>query len=349
MNDTHGGDWAAYEMEYGAPPLDFSASLSPLGMPERAKQAAAAALEHAARYPDPHCRALRAALSERFFVPTEQIVCGAGAADLIWRLAAALRPKRAVLPAPTFTEYERALCAFGCEIHRVPLLEKEDFAMTDRFLRAITAETDLVILCQPNNPTGMLCAPALLRRVLSRCAAVGAMLLADECFLDFTEDGDRFSLLPEISNAPQLVILRAFTKTYAMAGLRLGYALCGDASFAERLQRCGQPWSVSAPAEAAGRAALEEPSYEPRLRAVVRRERERMLASLRGLGFRVVPGTANYLLFYSENHALGESLKARGILLRDCAAFPGLGPGWYRAAVRTAAENDLLLGALKEG
>lgn len=342
MERIHGGDWTAYELEYGKQPLDFSASLSPLGMPGRVYQAAVDAMRDAGRYPDPRCRRLRAALSERHGVDRAQIVCGAGAADLIDRLARVLQPKRALLPAPTFSEYESAFRSVGCKVERFPL--PGSFHLQEEFVDAITPETDAVFLCNPNNPTGLLTEPALLRRCLER----GVTLIVDECFLDLTDDPARYSMVPFLRDYPNLILLRAFTKTFAMAGLRLGYALCGSAETARALQDVGQPWPVSVPAEAAGIAALKEPDYENEVRAFLRTERARMLRALSGMGLRVVPGQANFLLFYSEDTNLAQKLRTKGILLRDCRDFPGLCPGWYRTAIRKSEENDLLLKALGE-
>ena len=285
---------------------------------------------------------LRAALSERHGVNPARIVCGAGAADLIDRLARVLRPKHALIPVPTFTEYERALRSAGCPVEHFPL--PEDFHLPAGFPDAFTPETDLIFLCNPNNPTGLLTEPALLRQ----CAARGVTLVVDECFLDLTEEPSRYTIVPLLEEYPRLVILRAFTKTYAMAGLRLGYALCGSAETAQALRDCAQPWSVSVPAEAAGLAALKETAYEREVRAFLRTERARMLRALAALGFRAVPGQANFLLFFSEDTSLAQRLRGRGILLRDCRDFPGLAPGWYRAAIRKREENDALLKALGE-
>jgi len=143
-------------------------------------------------------------------------------------------------------------------------------------------------------------------------------------------------------------MLRAFTKSHAMAGLRLGYALCGRAETAARLRDCAQPWAVSAPAQAAGLAALEEHEYLERLHALLREQRPFLAAGLARLGCRVVPGEANFLLFHCEDDALCEKLRPKGVLLRDCRSFPGLGPGWYRAAVRTQEENETFLNTLGE-
>ena len=348
MEFTHGGDWAAFEQEYGALPLDFSASLSPFGMPEAVRAAAIDAIRDAARYPDPKCRSLRAALTERHGLPAEQIVCGAGAADLIYRIAHTLRPKQALLPAPTFSEYARAVREAGGAVRLHPLRQEDDLRPDGSFLDAIGADTELVFLCQPNNPTGLLADGALLRRVLRRCGEVGAVLVADECFLDLTAEPERFSLEGELAASNHLVILKAFTKTFAMAGLRLGYALCGDPVLAARLQSCGQPWAVSAPAQAAGLAALREREYEKQVRAYLCSERPRVARELEGLGFRVLPGEANYLLFFSRRTDLDDCLRRRGFLIRSCADFSGLGPGWYRIAIREREDNDALLRALRE-
>lgn len=348
MKQNHGGDWFAYETEYGAPPLDFSASISPLGLPEGARAAAIASLEQADRYPDPQCRALRAALAEHHGVPADRIVCGAGAADLIYRLVHSLRPRHALIPIPTFTEYERALREADCMIRHFPLSESEDFKLPDSFPDAIEPGTELVFLCQPNNPTGTIADLALMQHILQRCADIGAVMVVDECFLDLADAPEAYTLINALADFTNLVILKAFTKTYAMAGLRLGYALCGDAVLAQRLDAQGQPWAVSSPADAAGRAALQDKDYLLRLRELIQHERPRMEHALTDMGYRVLHGSANFLLFYSADKALGVKLRERGILIRDCSDFSGLKAGWYRIAIRTAEENDALLWALRE-
>ena len=346
MELIHGGDWAGFEMEYGTRPLDFSASISPLGLPEGARRAARDALADAERYPDPLCRALRQALAAYHDVPADSIVCGGGAADLIWRLCRTLRPKKAALFVPGFAEYERALAFEDCEIARLPL--PGDFRLTADAAALVPPDTELVFLCNPNNPTGLLAEQSALQALLELCRTRGMTLTVDECFLDFCADPAEHSLVGALAGTPGLVILKAFTKTCAMAGLRLGYALCGRAALAERLCGCGQPWPVSAPAQAAGVAALRDEEYVKRLRALITAERRRLIPALEALGLRVIPGEANFLLFYAGDPTLADALRARGILIRDCRSFDGLTAGWYRIAVRTGEENDRLLTALGE-
>ena len=148
MQLVHGGDWAGYRAQYGQDALDLSANVSPLGLPEGVAKAITAALATADRYPDPLCRALRAKLAVHEKEPMEHILCGNGAADLIFRLVWAAKPRTALLPAPTFAEYAAALETAGCTVRRHFLQEKEDFAMTEAFISAVDEHTDMVFLCQ---------------------------------------------------------------------------------------------------------------------------------------------------------------------------------------------------------
>ena len=347
MKLVHGGDTVGYREKYGRDALDFSANISPLGTPEAVARAIGAAAYRADRYPDPLCRELCAALGEAEGVPKDWILCGNGAADLIFRLALAKRPKHALVLAPTFAEYEAALETVGCDVRRCALDEANDFAMTEDVLGAIQPPVEMVFLCQPNNPTGQAADRALMRRILAKCEEVGVLLAVDECFLDFLPDGEALTMKPELAAHGGLFILKAFTKLYGMAGVRLGYGLCADAALLEQMRRAGQPWAVSSLAQAAGLAALTQRDYVRQVRALIETERPYLLAGLRALGLRVIEGRANYLLFRADE-TLGERLEARGALIRRCGNYPGLDDTWYRTAVRTRRENDALLAALRE-
>ena len=249
---THGGDWAGYRAEFGRDPLDFSANVSPLGLPDGVAEAITASLATADRYPDPLCRALRAKLAVAENVPAESLLCSNGAADLIFRLVLAAKPRTALVTAPTFAEYATALETVGCTVERHFLREENDFAVTEDILNAVHPGIEMVFLCQPNNPTGQLAQPALVEALLHKCEAVGARLVVDECFLDFLPEGDTLSAKRLLQTSKHLVILKAFTKLYGMAGVRLGYCLCTDEALLARMQAAGQPWAVSSLAQAAG-------------------------------------------------------------------------------------------------
>lgn len=346
MRPTHGGDWAGYEMEYGTLPLDFSANTSPLGLPLGVKAAVIDSLEYTDRYPDPRCRKLTAKLAEYYEAPPESVLCGNGAADLIDRLALALRPRQALVTAPTFGEYAVALERVGCQVQAFPLRQENGFRLTEDFLDWISPETDVVFLCEPNNPTGVTTPRRLLERVLERCRAANALLVVDECFGDFLDHQEVHTMVPMLEE--HLLILKAFTKFYAMAGLRLGYCLSGNRALLDAMTQAGQPWSVSTPAQAAGMAALDEADYALQLRELIQTQRPRLAEALAALGCAVVPGEANYLLFFCPVLELETKLRQRGILIRNCANYVGLCPGWYRVAVRTEPENLRLVAALEE-
>ena len=347
MELVHGGDWAGYRARFGHDALDFSANVSPLGLPQGVADAIVAALPTADRYPDPLCRELRTALSRAEQLPEPWILCGNGAADLIYRLVWALKPRRALLPAPTFAEYAAALESVGCEVKRKTLHEADDFAVTEAFVQAVNQSIDLVFLCQPNNPTGQITPPELVQRLVRRCADCGAVLVVDECFLDFLQQRDALTAKPLLQAAPNLVILKAFTKLYAMAGVRLGYALCSDAALLDKMRAAGQPWAVSGLAQAAGLAALEETAYADSVRTLIADQRPRLAAGLRALGLRVVDGQANYLLFRAPAD-FGAKLRRHGAVVRGCGNYPGLDETWYRTAVRTQKENEQLLKIMRE-
>lgn len=347
QNLTHGGDWAGYEARYGGKPLDFSANISPLGLPQGVRSAVIDSLAQADRYPDPLCRALGGGVGAAEGVDPAWVLCGNGAADLIYRAVLAKRPARALVTAPAFSEYEAALDLVQCKTDRFPLREEEDFGLNENFLEAVGPETDLVFLCQPNNPTGRAVPRPLLERVLEWCRSVNALLVVDECFCGFLDQPEAFTMNACLGGYPNLLILKAFTKLYAMAGLRLGYCLCSDRALLDAMRSAGQPWAVSGPAQAAGLAALGETEYVQSVRALISQERPRLAAGLARLGFRVIPGEANYLLFYSRT-SLVRPLRERGILLRDCGNYHGLCDGWYRVAVRGPADNQRLIAALEE-
>ena len=368
----HGGDIYGALAAGGPEPLDFSANISPLGLPEGVRRSLAEQADGFTRYPDPHCRKLRATLSERHGMPKELIVCGAGSADLIFRAARTLRPKRVLVTAPAFSEYERAAEEAGAAVSHYPLASP-GFAITEAMCEAVTG-MDLVFLCNPNNPTGLLTPRDTIIKILHACGKAGAILIVDECFMDLTDEPEAFTAEPLLASHENLMILKAFTKTYAMAGLRLGYALCGSASIAERIAGAGPPWSVSAPAQTAGISALKEAAYLKALREIIKKERGRLKEGLAALGAEVLGGSANYVFFRvgapsaagrgtslaeagrgaslaeaGRGTSFAAALTARGILIRDCSNFKGLEDGTYfRAAVRLPEENDAFLQAVKK-
>lgn len=355
----HGGNIYGNEIEY-----DFSVNLNPLGPPESVRDALAAALNHVEEYPDPEYRELHRGLANYWQLAEEQIVPGNGASELIPGIIRTLSPKTCMVTAPCYSGYETALnaAAPSCRIHRIPLRAEDDFTLPENICQEIArVKPNLLILTNPNNPNGKRIPANRLRTIADACRTAGSVLLVDECFLALS-GGDKDSLIHCIrSEALPAVVLRAFTKTFAIPGVRLGYAVC-SAPMAERIQRELPEWNLSVFAQYAGTAALEAaafgnvtpgtpaPGTSGYLAAsveMIAREREFLSEELEKLEFRVFPSDANYILFQSRDRELHQKLLDKGILIRDCRDYHGLTAGFYRTAVRTHRENMALLQCLR--
>lgn len=346
MRYEHGGD--IYTNEYR---LDFSSNINPFGMSEDVRLAAANSMKQASAYPDSRCRRFKSALAEKLGISEKWIIAGNGAADLIFSLVFAVRPKRGLILAPAFLEYEQALKSADCRTVVYERPKELDFTVDKRFIKVLEAELkqglDLVFLCSPDNPTGGLIRKDILEEALKLCDRYGSLLVMDESFYEFAFAGESETMLPKIEETKSLVIIRSFTKMYGMPGLRLGYGISSDSRLIERMEMVRQPWSVSIPAQEAGIAALKAEGWTELVRNYVKKQRVWLQEQLTELGFRVYPSSANYLLFYTDRKLM-EPLKEQGILIRDCSNYRGLADGYYRVAVKKEEENEELIRALCE-
>lgn len=338
--NPHGGD------VYNKPvKLDFSANTNPYGTAPGVLEAVSQSLPLMHQYPDPYCHELVQAISEFEGVPEEYILCGNGAAELIYSYCYAIRPELAVELAPTFSEYSLALERIGCRLERYTLYEKNDFTLDEGFLAYLTdRKPQAVFLCNPNNPTGMCIERSLLLEILKTCEERNIYLFLDECFIDLTERAE--SMKEYLADHKQLFILKAFTKSYGMAGIRLGYCLSTDQELLSEMSATTQPWNVSIPAQAAGVAALQEQAFLQKARATIFTEKKWLIQELRNLALRVCPSEANYL-FFKGPPGLHSDLEEEGISIRNCDNYYGLSPGWYRIAVRLHQDNEMLISAMK--
>ncbi len=322
----HGGNIRGKNVRY-----DFSVNTNPLGTDKRITAAAAAAVKNCGAYPDADYTGLRAAIARYEGVNAENIAVSNGASEMIFAVARAVMPKKAVLASPTFSEYERALTSVGCDISYYALKEENDFR-TERDILGMLDGADMAFLCNPNNPTGTLCDYDIIREAAKRTVCV-----TDECFMDFMDGVSAKGITP---------VIKAFTKTHALAGLRIGY-LVADAEFTERVRAQLPAWNVNAAAEAAAIAAVECGDYLKNSVGVIKAEREYLKNELTKIGFKVFPSDANFILVKGAEGVADKLLK-RGILVRSCDNFRGLDSRFYRAAVKTRAENEILVRELGE-
>lgn len=327
--------------------LDFSANISPLGIPKGVKQAMRASIDELIHYPDPDCVELKEEIAKVETVRNEFIECGNGGADLLFRLALALKPRRVLLPAPTFVEYEEAMRAVDSEIFYTTL--DEEFKLCpDWVKRKIREGIELFILCNPNNPTGLLTERKTVLEILEEAKKVGSYVLVDECFLELYERERDYSLKLYLEQYENLLILKSFTKLYAIPGVRLGYILSSNKKVLEKIKNCGQAWGVSHIAQKAGVAALKEKEYKKEVIELIARENLFLKQSLRELGIDVLDGAVNYLFFHTKQKDLDSRLEREAILIRDCSNYQNLEKGYFRVAVNDHKQNIKLIEALKK-
>lgn len=335
----HGGDIYNYEKR----PIDFSSNINPLGMPQIAKKAILDNVDNFEIYPDHCARYLVKAIATKHKLNPKSISLGNGAADLIYRLCISQKPKRALVMAPSFSEYEEALALVNAQITHYKL---DDSLMLDERIITATEGMDMVFICNPNNPTGIVMEEKLVIALEKNFRNTNRILVVDECFLDFSQDSKSF--IEFVENNPNIVVLKAFTKFYAMAGIRLGYMLSSNNNINQLMAKYAPPWNISAVAQLAGEIALKDKEYEEKTREYVKREREYIIDSLENLGCKVYNSKANYVLFCYTKLPLKDLLLEKNILIRDCSNYHNLSKGHYRVAVKTQEENISLIKALKE-
>ncbi len=337
----HGGDVYRNNVR-----LDFSSNINLMGIPESVLQAAKRGVELSCNYPDTECNELRDAISIKEGIPKDMIVCGNGAADLIFSLVIATKPKRALLLSPTFHEYERALQSVDCRISYYQLLEENGFKLGTDFVEEINGDIDIVFLCNPNNPTGVLIDRLWLKNILQKCKDSNCFLVVDECFMDFVPEERDYTLKGLCKESKNLFVLKAFTKLYAMPGLRLGFGFCGNSLLINKMKNNSQPWNISIPAQMAGIAALEEVEYVKQSLKMIEEEKKFLIQQLRQLHFKIYESQANYI-FFRAKEGLYEKCLEQGVMIRDCSNYRGLSEGYYRIVVKTHCENVVLIELLK--
>ncbi len=334
----HGGDIYSNDVEY-----DFSVNINPLGMPEKSIRAAQSAILFSAHYPDCEGNALRQAIAEWEGVERRNVILGNGAAELLYALCYAIKPKQGLILSPTFSEYEAAVRASGGECRFFGLKEEEEFELNEGILSEIKGETDILFLCNPNNPTGKLISRDLLLAAAKRCEDLGVYLCMDECFLPFLASEKNYTMKHSLEGFPHLIVVRAFTKVFGMPGLRLGYALTANSNLTDRIRRCIQPWNVSVPAQMAGLAALDDTEYLVRTRELIKEEKAYLLGALsKGLAKKIYEGAANYIFFRADKDLAGRLLEQK-ILIRSCGNYRNLSENYFRIGIRTHEENEELI------
>lgn len=373
MKYIHGGDIYRNKIEY-----DFSVNINPLGIPAAIRQQIFAAEDICEAYPDYSAERLRAVLGEKYNLPDEYFMISNGACEALYLLAAHLLMKRGkgfrtLSLAPTFSEYEMAVKAYGGEMDYYFLGEDNSFDVSEEILEKITSDYSAIFICNPNNPTGRVIDKGFLRKIADICEEKDILLVVDESFVQFLETEEATTMLGEVNTYNNLFVVRAFTKLYAIPGLRLGFLVNKDMERVEAIRGLAQPWNTSTIAQRAGVILLGEAGasymesevnfnkdsninssdiisekycHDAFVRATknfVSKEREYLMQELkRCLALKVIESNSNYILFRADSDLYERMLK-QGILIRKCKDFVGLTDEHFRIAVRTHEENEELI------
>jgi histidinol-phosphate aminotransferase len=341
---THGGIDYLELKRLGISPddvIDFSVSINPFGPPP----GIAGAIAHAPldRYPDSEATELRRAIADRLGLSANSVLVGSGSTEIIRLVAMAYLgyDDLALIPQPTYSDYELACNLAGARVLKPWMLGEADFQLNPVRLRGLIDEyhPGALFLCNPNNPTGQYLSRQEVTGIV-RATSPGLVAL-DEAYVAFTPDPWRST---ELLGVGELIIVRSMTKDYALAGLRLGYAVADEGTIAV-IKKVKPPWNVSAMAQAAGIFALKAEGYLEECGQKIQEARKYLLKGLRSLGFQPSPSQANFFMVkVGDATGLRNALLRKGIIVRDCTSF-GL-PNYIRLAPRAISECDRLLAGI---
>ncbi|SET32472.1 L-threonine O-3-phosphate decarboxylase [Natronincola peptidivorans] len=335
--------------------LDYSANINPLGLPKSLKRIIQDRMEDLQYYPDIYYEDLKAAISQYYSLIKEDIFVGNGAAQVIFDTIHRIKPQKSIILAPTFSEYEKALKSCESTIVEVPLQEEDNFDLNiDALIEKIDDTIDLVVLCNPNNPTSRLIEMQKIEKILLKCQQHQVYLMIDEAFMDFVEDQPLYSMLPYYKKHKNIVIVRAFTKFYGVPGLRLGFGVCSDKTMIEEINKNTLPWCLNTFAGYFGEVLLAEDNYVEATHQWLRKEKRRFFKALQNIeGIKAFPPSVNFILIKilktdSNAHHLKEKLLQQKILIRDCSNFTNLDDKFFRVAIKIPEQNNVFLKALKK-
>lgn len=338
---VHGGVYSA-GLEFDSKILDFSSNVNPLGFPPAIRNDLKKNSDLFSVYPDSDSTRLRNHLEKYTGIPKSQIIVGNGATEIIYNFSKAFLNKRDVsIPIPTFGEYESAARLNGARVSYFKTMNlNQDI---DNFLKTIS-KNHCIFICNPNNPTGVLTSQKNILKILDLSHDKSALVFVDECFIELASN-PKESIVSKMHEFDNLFILRSMTKSFGLAGLRIGYGL-GSKKMIGILNKIKIPWNVSGIAQNIAIRALSSRSHLEKTRKLIEKERKFLNASISKInGFRCYDSGTNFILIKSKisSRQLQKKLLRKNILIRDCRSFRGLGSKFIRVAVRTHGENQILV------
>lgn len=328
--------------------IDFSANINPLGLSKKVRKAIEENILKIEKYPDITYYDLKKAIESFESVHYENILLGNGAAEVIFNIVRGLQPKKALVMAPTFSEYEEALKSVDCSIEHFYLREEDNFFITENIIEKIENSLDILFICNPNNPTGVLITSKDIEKILIKAREANTIVAIDESFLDFRRDKDLYECKNLLDAFKNLVIIKSATKFFAFPGIRIGYGFTTNDDLKKKIENVSISWSVNILAKEALIAGFLDKEYIEESLKFVEIEKNYLYNELLKIkGLNVFKPSVNFIMIKTEEKALYEKLLEHKIIIRRCNNYYGLSDNFYRVAVRTRAENEKLIEALK--
>ena len=351
--EIHGGNIYKLQREGKKDILDYSSNINPLGVPGSLKKAVSENFSVLTRYPDINYTELRESIGKYNNIDSENIIVGNGATEVLFLYIKALKPKRVLIAAPTFVEYERAVKNAECEIDFFKLKEEDNFILNkDKFIQK-ASNYNLAVICNPNNPTGKFISKEIIFEINENLKKSGTKLFIDECFIEFISDWEEKT--SALFKSENIFILRALTKFFALPGLRLGYGICFDKKITEKINEMREPWSVNGFADLAGKVILKDVGYIKNAEKWILEERKYFIKSLKKIEknkkIKVYETETNFILiklFGMTSEEFKSRMEEKNILVRNASNFKFLDNSFVRLAIKDREKNKKVIEVVKE-
>lgn len=354
----HGSDLEQIEQTYGIKKekiTSFSANVNPLGVSPELKQTLASRLDAITSYPDREYTVLRKCIADYAETDYQNVIVGNGSTELISLFIQIEHPKKALIIGPTYSEYEREISLGGGTSLYYPLKEEEDFKLNvSDFSKQLNENIDLLVVCNPNNPTSTSINRKDMRKILDICKQHDITVMVDETYVEFSDHYEQITAVPLTNYYNNIIILRGISKFFAAPGLRLGYAVTGNHSLMKEINTRKNPWTINSLAEIAGELMFTDTNYIEATKNLISSERKRIYAKLCMLEhLKVYEPTANFVLVRIlkeeiTSQDIFDAMIRKEMMIRDCSTFPFLDNKYIRFCFMKPEMNDKLLSCLEE-
>lgn len=354
----HGSDLEKIEQIYGIKKEDitsFSANVNPLGISPALRRTLSEKIDAITSYPDRDYVSLRRCIADYVGTDLEHIIVGNGSTELISLFIQIEHPKKAVVIGPSYSEYEREISLGGGTTLYYPLREEDGFFLnTADFISHLKDDIDLLVLCNPNNPTSTCITKKSMRLILDACMQHGIYVMVDETYVEFADNMEQITSVPLTNYYNNLVILRGTSKFFAAPGLRLGYAVTGNHDLIKMINARKNPWTINSLAAIAGEIMFQDESYIQETKTLISSERRRMYERFSARDdFKVYEPSGNFMLVkilrpQLTSQDLFDRTIRRGMMIRDCSTFPFLDDKYIRFCFMEPRMNDRLVDCILE-